>query len=778
MVDGAGGDRRHLELISAARMQFERAVTAGMPSGSSVNAHPLNRPGERNNKPSIPGYLIERELHRGGQGIVFLATRESTGRQVAVKVLREGPFAGEAERIRFEREVNILAGLQHRNIIGIMDRGEAAGSHFLVMDYINGRPLDRFARERDLSTRDRLLLFAEVCEAVSDAHLRGVIHRDLKPGNILVTDSGEPRILDFGLAKQAGTPSVEATATQTGQILGSLPWVSPEQVRGHHAEVDIRSDVYSLGVILYQLLTDRFPYSTVGDLEQVLTAIRSAQPIRPSTLSDDLDDDLDTITLKCLAKERERRYQSVSELVRDIRYYLAGEAIDARRDSTWYLAKIMLRRHRVPVAIAAGFVFLMTISSVAMAVLYRAKAAEQVRTIDAQKKAEKAAAKADAVTDFLSSMLGSADPGREGHDVKVIEVMKRASEDAGAKFADQPDVQLAVRFALGEAYYGLGMYDEAEKEFEQGYSALKSRGGDEESDEVLKLLANLSAMYWVQGKLSEAEPLARRVVEVRLRKFGEQHADSIDPLTNLAAILNARGKPEEGVEWNRRALAAAEAVLGPEHEQTYLCRNNLAFSFDKADRLAEAEPLYRKCLEHLRSKERGDSPDALVVCQSLAGLLRRMNRLDEAETLIRHVYDVRKRILPPIHAARGDAAQMLGRILFSRNDFAGAVDRMREALAIHEKALPPNSWRTSVTRTDLGRSLSRVGQFTEAESLLTNAHHQLKNTGDHPRQLSEAAQALVDLYDAWEIAEPGTGKTEKATQWRAVLSATTARAEQ
>lgn len=315
----------------------------------------------------ITGYEILGELHRGGQGVVYRGVQKSTNRTVAIKVMKEGPFAGETSRLRFEREVNILAQLDHRCIIGIIDRGVSAGSHFLVMDFVDGRPLDKFARDNQLDLLARLRLFIAVCDAVSAAHQRGVIHRDLKPGNILVNAAGEPRILDFGLAKIASDDS--AAATQTGQFLGSLPWASPEHFVGQHSQTDTRSDVYSLGIILYQLLTDRFPYSTTGDLQHVLSAIRDAQPPPPSDVSPNIDDDLDAIALKCLHKEPPQRYQSVGELSRDIQRYLNHEPIEAKRDSRWYLLQRLLRKHRAAAAVIAAFVILSTGSAVALSIL-------------------------------------------------------------------------------------------------------------------------------------------------------------------------------------------------------------------------------------------------------------------------------------------------------------------------------------------------------------------------------------------------------------------------
>ena len=256
-------------------------------------------------QPSLPGYELRREIHRGGQGVVFEAIQTATRRPVAVKVLREGPLATEADDARFEREAQILGQLRHPNIVAVHDGGVVAGRRYLVMDYVPGCPLDAYVEAERLSIPETLRLFAKVCQAVNIAHLRGVIHRDLKPANILVDPSGEPRVLDFGLARLSEFDALaEASppATLTGQFVGSLPFASPEQAASRSAEIDVRTDVYALGVTLYKLLTGKFPYSVTGSIRDVMDQILAAAPIRPRTLRPQIPDEVETILLKCLDK--------------------------------------------------------------------------------------------------------------------------------------------------------------------------------------------------------------------------------------------------------------------------------------------------------------------------------------------------------------------------------------------------------------------------------------------------------------------------------------------
>lgn len=295
---------------------------------------------------AFAGFRLGGEIHRGGQGVVYEARQLSTGRRVAIKVMREGIFGGDRDSARFEREVRILGQLEHPGIVGILASGMHAGHFFYVMDYISGLPLDDYAREHCGTARQHLELFLKVCDAVSAAHMRGIIHRDLKPANILVDEHGQPRILDFGLARITAEWSIASRVTRTGQFIGSMPWASPEQAMGDPTRLDVRTDVYALGVLLYQLLSGRFPYRVEGGPRDVLDQILTAAPARIRSTSTAIDEDLEAIAFKTLAKERERRYQSASELADDVRRYLAGRPVIARHASTAYQIRSFVRRNR------------------------------------------------------------------------------------------------------------------------------------------------------------------------------------------------------------------------------------------------------------------------------------------------------------------------------------------------------------------------------------------------------------------------------------------------
>lgn len=327
--------------------------------------------------PEVPGFELLRELHRGAQGVVYLALQKSTKREVAIKVMLQGPFAGPGDRARFEREVAILASLDHPNIVTIHDSGVASGVHYFVMRYVAGVALDTWVKHNGADRERVLRLFVEICDAVEAAHQRGVVHRDLKPGNIRVGPDDRPAVLDFGLAKVAAGGGLEALGmTQTGQFMGSVPWASPEQAAGESSRLSPRSDVYAIGVMLFQALTGEFPYSVEGNVREVLDRVRFADALRPSSvvrrlssgaapLPAPIDRELDTIVLTCLRKEPERRYASAGALAADLRRYLAGESIVARGESLAYVVGSRSRRlvRRNPfIASLAGIALATTIA--------------------------------------------------------------------------------------------------------------------------------------------------------------------------------------------------------------------------------------------------------------------------------------------------------------------------------------------------------------------------------------------------------------------------------
>ncbi len=487
--------------------------------------------------PVIPGYAELREICRGGQGIVFNAIQRSTRREVAIKVLLDGAWASETRRRRFEREIELIAALRHPNIVRLYDSGLTdAGYPYYVMEFIDGVGLDKLAGGGAWSTgalgdetpevqtpilplRAALELFAKVCEAVHYAHQRGVIHRDLKPSNVRVGADGEPFVLDFGLAKASTSvrgDRPDYTVSRTGEFMGSLPWASPEQAEGNPHAIDIRSDVYSLGVVLFQILTGQFPYSVRGNLRAVLDNVQNAQPQKPSKYRRDLDDEVDTIVLKCLAKEPERRYQTAGELARDVRHYLAGEAIAAKRDSTLYNLRKAMRHYKYAARMASVVVVLALGAAVIMSfLLLRAeeavqRAARQAHETEAtvRQRLEQQAARARSINEFLLDVLAT--PTEQRGDARVADTLARAAVELERAADLDPQVEATLRQTIGSAYAGLGLRAEAETHLLKSYEVMRAALGHDDPD-TRRHLSRLILFYEEGGETAKAERYRARL---------------------------------------------------------------------------------------------------------------------------------------------------------------------------------------------------------------------------------------------------------------------------
>lgn len=745
----------------------------------------------------IDGYEIHDEIRRGGQGAVYRATQRATNRMVALKVLLSGALASPSQQRRFEREIELVAQLQHPNIVTVHDSGRtSSGCHYFAMEYIEGVRLDEYVRaERPrypggdrAVVRSILKLFSRVCAGISYAHQRGVIHRDLKPGNILVDGEGEPHILDFGLAK-----ALEADPTQTGltvsqDFLGTPAYASPEQAQGTPSLIDTRTDIYSLGVMLYEALTGHFPYPVFGGMPEVLRNIAEAKPQRPSAwLRQDrqaegraesvasacsVDGELETLVLKALAKEQEHRYQSAAELRQDLERYLAGEPISARPPSTMYHLRKFAQRNRVLVAgVAAVFVALVlgvVGTSIGMARAWKAEGLARQRGLEALEardaeaagrlRVEAEVAKARSVNEFLIRMLTAASPELgAGADVKVTDVLDDAARELdGGSLAEQPKVEAAARNALALTYLALGLYLQAEPQLQR---ALEICRADQEAHGPIlaTTLFNTANVRRAQGDFAAAEDLHRQALALRRRLLGDEHRETLMSMNDLATVCSAQGRYDAAAELLEETVQLQRRALGPEHAHTLITTANLAGLRQRQGRLDEAAALFAEVLEPQRRVLGAEHPSTLTTMHNLAALHRSRGRYVEAEKLFLRVLEVRRRVLGEDHAGTLTVTNNLANLYAGQGRYGEAEELLVEVLEGQRRLFGEEHPHTLTTMQNLADVFAGQGRYAEAEPLYVRALEGSRRAlgAEHPNtlRLMNNLAALFGRMDRLEEAE-------------------------
>lgn len=796
---------------STLRADVEKLLAADSRVHTRFLAGALSASADRGLPERIAHFRILRRIGEGGMGSVFEAQQDHPRRKVALKIIRMA-MASESVRRRFEYEVQILGQLKHPGIAQIYEAGTHDDGHGLVpyfaMELVQGRTLLEFARDQHLATRQRLMLMADICDAVHHAHQKGVVHRDLKPANILVElDSGipKPKILDFGVARATHSDIQQATMhTEVGQLVGTLSYMSPEQVAGRSEDVDIRSDVYALGVILYELLADRLPYELHGhSIAEAGSIIRDLQPTRLSSVDTSLRGDIETIAGKALAKEKERRYPSAAEMAADIRRYLNDEPIVARPASHAYQLRKFARRNKALVSAIAAIFLTLVLGIIAVSVaLVRATEAERV-AMEQSEKSQRSAAKATAVNTFLQEMLASVDPAQAlGHEATVRQALDAAAAkiDAGS-LRDQPEIETELRTTIGSTYEALGLYPEAESQLRAAVDLARKHYGPEHQS-VMVPLDHLALVNSSLGRFPEAEKLFREALVISRRIHGERSASTATLLQNIGGTLRSQHKYDEAERFYRDALIIRREIHGADHLDVAQSINSLALlGQDKGD-LAAAEPLFREALA-MRRRLLGEKHPVLAgALNNLAGLLQSRGKLAEAESLLREALDMRRALLGPEHPDVAQSLNNLGLYLYENQNYAEAESLYREALAIWRKTLPaghPNlgncsaglgvvligldkhaeaethlreslsireatypegHWARYSALSALGASLAGQGKFQEAEPLLLTGYQGIaKQPGLPVKHQRRALERLVGLYDAWN-------KPDLGARWR------------
>lgn len=756
MIDkGSSNAKRDSSPIDLAEFGFDQPGDKWIETFRDArNAEPIGRMGS---------YELLAEAGRGGQGVVYRARCVGDTRIVAIKRLIGGKFAAAELRRRFEREMHAIAALNHPNITRAIDIDEADGQSVIVMEWIDGTPLNEWARRREGARRTEEItsLFVQICDAVQHAHIRGVIHRDLKPSNVLVVaeKSGavRPVILDFGMARIVGDPTDALRSTTTGRFLGTLAYAAPEQVAGGAPTSDALTDVHAMGVMLYEALTGRHPFAGDGSLADLVRSIQEAMPERASSVSPGISRDLDAIVRKALAKSPAERYQSVDALAADLRRHLAGEPVSARTPGALYLAGKLMRRHPLPCA--ASLLAFVVVSALAFA-LYVANQRERAALHVAR-----------TTSAFLSDTLAAAEPARGGADVTLIDVLQQAGERAEHELADTPESAADVHLAIGKTYSSLWRWRDAIPHLEKAVALCRDHAelGESKLADALRALGRA----YTSTRNPEAIAVQQEALTLRRKLFGPTDHRVAESLKEVAYALQQAADPpqwESAKAHYEEAIAMLRATLGPDHRETASCLHNFGWMRVRQRRYLDSVELYRQALEIFRRTNRRNDP---FYAECLFGYTAQLSVLGrDSENL-----DVLNELIPLLRASHGDRqvddlywskAEALTRLnrFDEANDayaeaFAGLFDSCDLALNADERdadamcdtlleqlpAIPENEVRTVLTfGVDFARFHIAAGRAARATVILDRVSAAIHDRAlDAPLIQSMTAECLGDL---------------------------------
>ena len=730
---------------------------------------------------TVGRYRIERRIASGGMGTVYLAVRadEQFTQRVALKIVKRGMDTDEILQ-RFRRERQTLAALEHPNIARLIDGGATeSGQPYLVMEFVEGEPIDSYCNQNRLGIDARLHLFLIVCDAVRHAHQNLVVHRDLKPGNILVTHDGTPKLLDFGIASVIDATGMrQVTAARERRL--TPEYASPEQIAG--AAVATTTDVYSLGVILYELLTGCRPYHfTTGTPEDIEHVVVENQPLAPSEaarrfeppearrdaasarrctpaqLIRRLRGDLDTIVLTAMHKDADRRYSSVERLALDLRLHLDRLPVTARRDSFAYRANKFVHRHTVATTLAVLSLLLLVAGGGAFA--WQARVARRER--DA---AYVARAQWEAITDFLGNMLGAVDPSRSGKDVTVREVLDDAAGRLNGELHDQPLVQASLRSTIGSTYFSLGLYEDAEAQLRQAYQQRLALLGPHHHD-VAQSMCELARLFHAKGSFDDAAAMLEGALDIMRSTSGLENANVAVALSSLGAVRRAQGRLDEAERLQRQALDIRRHTGGVDNVDEAESMNNLAGVLMTQKRFDEAEPLLEDALRIRRERLGAEHPLVAQSTDNLAVLLSRKGAFDAAEPLYRQALDLETHLLGPSHPDVAVTRRNLATLLLAKGNLAEAEELLRQCLAAREKLFEASDPRRVITLLDIADVLLAQGQGDAGAGFVESA---LEAT----RELDPATDARAAALARGAAFFDKLGQPECAAQLRTQVAET------
>ncbi len=717
-----------------------------------------------------PFHIVER-IGRGGMGLVYLAEQTDLAqRQVAIKVVRP-ELATKSMLARFEAERRALAIMDHPNIAKVLDSGQTEFGHpYFVMELVRGVPITTYCDKARFNPLQRLELMVSVCNAVQHAHQKGIIHRDIKPSNVLVTEfDGKPvpKIIDFGIAKAIDAKlSEQSLHTDFGAVVGTLEYMSPEQAGLEPQDVDTRSDVYSLGVLMYELLTgstpiDRTQMESVAFIE-LLRTIREVDPPRPSTRISSTDNapsvaanrsieparlqgfvrgELDWIAMRAIEKDRDRRYQSANDLSQEIQRFLQHEPVHAGPPTVRYRLSKFLRRNRTA-SIALGLVlFSILAGSVAttlgwlesrrqyaLAVVAEGKEREARKLAEqrlseaeaAREKEKEARETSDAIANFMSETLGRPSPGVDGRTVTIVDAFSRSVDKLNNDFAERPLIRAKLLHAIGWTYLKLGLYQEAVGVLAKSFDVYQDRFGAR--DKVAAgLLTDLSTAYWSSGNVKKAIELGEQSIAIREAIPDAAPHDQTSAKVQLATAYKLAGNLKKAIELQESCFAEYENRLGPRHFSTLSCLSDLASCYSASGKLSDAKAAYEKARAAYMETVGLENPDTLRVSNNLGSVLNNLGKPAEAISMLEETLVLRRKILGDMHAHTTSTVNNLANSYILSNQLEKATLLYQTNLETRMKALGPNHIQTLKAMNNLGGALFSSGKTDEGIKLLEDA---------------------------------------------------------